>query len=95
MHPDNFRQLSEYDWIVYLRPTAEVIFNRFKAKGIPAYLEDDPTLENLSRIYKQRDGIYKELASYIIDTSNLSVDEAARQVIKIGGLKKLSKIRTN
>ena len=80
MQEDNFRCLSELGIVIYLTASPQVIFHRFKDKGCPAYLEDNPTIENLSLIYQQRDKIYKALAHYSIDTSNLTIEETVMEI---------------
>jgi shikimate kinase len=72
--------------LVYLKTVPEVILERMQAKGIPLFLRDNPTIDNLRRIWQQRDQIYTSLANYTIVNSQLNISETADQVMKVLGL---------
>ena len=86
MRKDNFCCLSGLGIVIYLTASPQVIFDRFEEKGCPAYLEKNPTVENLSEIYKQRDKVYKALGHYVIDTSSLTIEETVLQIMEKVGL---------
>jgi len=63
--------------VVYLTAKPETIFQRMSKKGLPAYLRDDPTVENLKRHFDKRDPIYRSIADIILDTENQTPEEIA------------------
>ena len=84
MAVENQSLLSALGTIIYLTAAPEVILQRMQSKGMPAFLEDDPTLSNLICVLTERHPVYKELADFSMDTSNLIpeavVDELLIQV---------------
>ena len=79
----NQTQLSRISLIFYLRVLPEEIIQRMEGKGFPAYLENQPTLSNLRRIYKEREPQYIKLADHIIDTTKLPIDETLKKILRI------------
>ncbi|MBL8027424.1 MAG: AAA family ATPase [Fibrobacteres bacterium] len=69
--------LTDYGTIVYLTAKPETIFRRMEKKGLPAYLRDDPTVENLKRHFDKRDPVYRSIADIILDTEAKTPDEIA------------------
>ncbi len=70
---ENCRILSGLGKIIYLRITPEVLFCRMTEKGLPAFMDDDPTLRNLQTIYAVRAPIFEQLSDFELDTSDITV----------------------
>ncbi|MCF7853660.1 MAG: hypothetical protein K9N51_02590 [Candidatus Pacebacteria bacterium] len=68
--------------VVYLRAKPEAIFERMKAKGFPAYLGNEPTLADLTHIWRERNRIYELLADVCIDNTDLTVEQTAIRIIR-------------
>ena len=67
-------------WTVYLKASANAVFERMKIKGFPRYLGENPTPDALTALMEERGPIYKETADVIIDNTRLSPAEAAEAV---------------
>ena len=87
MQHKNCPTLAAQGIVIYLTATPDALCRRFKDKGVPAYLENDSSLDHLTRIYEQRDKVYRKLANYTIDTSLLKVEEVVSQIILCIGSK--------
>jgi shikimate kinase len=75
--------LSKLGTIIYLKADPEVTYKRMQAKGLPLFLRDNPTMENLKRIWTERDKVYLSFAHHVVDNSYLSIMETADQIIAI------------
>jgi shikimate kinase len=80
LREENRAVLRQLGAIIYLKTDPAVIFERMQAKGIPLFMREDPTLENLKRIWYERHAIYRLLADHTIDNTRLSVAETADSV---------------
>ena len=72
--------LKQFGKVVYLRVQPEEIMKRMARKGLPAYLADDPTIDNLRRFWNRRDPIYTELAELTIDSTQGSVHDSVAAI---------------
>ena len=68
--------------VIYLRTHPETVLKRMQSKGLPAYLTDNPTLANVERIWQERDAVYRSLADYCVDNTDLTVEQTADAVIR-------------
>jgi shikimate kinase len=73
------RQLGK---IFYLYATPSDLLSRMKHKGLPAYLQDNPTLENLKKRWEQRHPVYSSLADITIDTVDKDIETVTAEVIE-------------
>lgn len=69
--------------IVYIKTTPEVLLQRMCAKGIPLFLRNDPSIQNVKRIWLERDMVYSDMASFSIDNSHMSIAETADRVMQL------------
>ncbi len=83
LREENQLYLSKLGSIVYLKADPEVAYQRMQAKGLPLFLRDDPSMENLKRIWAERNKVYQSFAHYVIDNSHLSIVETAQQIMSI------------
>ena len=77
---NNRRLLKAMGKVVYLKTSPEVIFERMKKKGLPQYLQPDPSLSHLKQHWQGRHEIYKQLSSCKVDNSDLTVEETVDAV---------------
>ncbi len=82
IYPFNQEILKDMGCLVYLTATPEIIFNRMKGKGIPAFLESNPTVEGLSALLDERNQIYARICDVQIDTSELTPNEIVSEIKK-------------
>ncbi len=74
--------LKQFGFVVYLYAEPEVLIDRMKSKGYPAFLADNPTIENLNKIWNERHEVYRLMADLIIDTNKKSIDEIVTEVLE-------------
>jgi shikimate kinase len=70
LRPDNRPPLLRLGFIAYLRAQPATLWERMTRKGPPSYLGPDPTIDDLARVWAERDPIYEELASCIVDVDH-------------------------
>ena len=61
--------------------TTEVVLERMRPKGIPLFLREDPSLENVRRIWEERHRVYLSIADHVVENSNLTIPGTADRVI--------------
>jgi shikimate kinase len=86
MRANNRALLKKLGTIVYLRTDPAVIFKRMRNKGLPLFLRDDPSIENLERLWSERHAVYTQLADHTIDNTHLTITTTADCVMDaLGG----------
>jgi shikimate kinase len=78
---ENRPLLSALGTIIYLTAEPKVILQRMQSKGMPAFLEDDPTLSKLTCVLTERHPVYKELSDFSIDTSSLGHEAVVEEIV--------------
>lgn len=82
---ENVENLKKIGPLVLLSSRPEVIYGRLKGdKSRPLLCGNDP-LGKIKELLGQRTPIYESAADFEVDTSDVSTDEAARQIIKTLG----------
>ncbi len=82
LYSRNQELLKNLGYMIYLKGTPEIIFDRMKAKGIPAFLETNPTIEGVSALLDERNQVYVKIAGVSIDTCELTPHEIASEIRK-------------
>jgi shikimate kinase len=77
----NAELLKQIGCVAYLRTQPEVIFERMEKKGLPAYLDSNPTLDGLRMHWRERDPIYRDIADCTVDNSRTTVEETAEKLL--------------
>ncbi len=78
----NHSLLNTIGKIVWINASAKTLFDRMKIKkGLPAFLQNNPTVEYLQEILNQRTPIYKQLANSCINTDLLTIEEVADKIL--------------
>ncbi len=72
--------IKDLGTIVYLNPEPSIIMNRMASKGFPAYLGENPTLNDLVNVWKERHVVYESIADIIINNSVMSVDDTVNRI---------------
>ena len=71
LNPENRRCLHETGWVVYLNVPPLLLYERTKQdRNRPLLRVSDP-LAKLEELYAIRDPLYREIAHFIVDGSNL------------------------
>jgi shikimate kinase len=74
--------LKQFGFVVYLYAEPQVLIDRMKSKGYPAFLNDNPTVENLQKIWNERNEVYRLMADLIIDTNKKKIHEIVAEVLE-------------
>lgn len=82
---ENVENLKKIGPLVLLSSRPEVIYERLKDDKSRPLLAGNNPLGKTKEILGQRTPIYESAADFEVDTSDISVDEAARQIIKTLG----------
>lgn len=71
MNPENRKRLRETGWVVYLNVPPALLYERTKQdRNRPLLRVDDP-LAKLEELHGLRDPLYREVAHYVVDSSDL------------------------
>lgn len=77
MRTQNRDLLKSLGNIVYLRTDPAVLFKRMQNKGLPLFLREDPSIENLEHLWNERHAVYTQLADHTIDNTHLTITKTA------------------
>ena len=69
--------------IIYLKSSAEKIFNRTSSDKIRPLLQGNDRLSKIKEILFEREPIYSSVANETINTDTLSTQEIIREILKI------------
>jgi len=86
MDEGNMKNLKKNSWIVWLKGRPDVLKERMEkdqrsGKSRPSLTGADP-LEETEQVLSNRNPLYEQAGDLIVDTSDLSVHEAAALIIK-------------
>ena len=77
MREQNRELLKRLGIIIYLRTDPAVLFERMQTKGLPLFLREDPSIEHLERLWRERHAVYAQLADHTIDNTHLNISTTA------------------
>ena len=86
MDKENVKNLKENGWIVWLKGESEALKARMdneqkSGKIRPSLTGADP-LEEIKQVLEERTPLYEQAANLVVDTTSLSLMEAASSIIK-------------
>ena len=82
MNPENRQRLRDTGWVVYLNVPPLLLYERTKQdRNRPLLRVDDP-LGKLEELHALRDPLYREVAHFIIDSSNLLAAGVVQQLLR-------------
>jgi len=87
LREENRQLLTQLGPVVYLKTEPEILLQRMQAKGVPLFLRDDPSIENVKKVWDFRHKIYASIANITIDNSQLGIVETAERVLDALGRK--------
>ena len=79
----NRELLADNGIIIYLKSSAEQIFNRTSSDKIRPLLQGNDRLTKIKEILFERESIYSSVANETINTDTLSTQEIIREILKI------------
>ncbi|MBD3165245.1 hypothetical protein GF324_01485 [bacterium] len=74
----NRKLLKEIGTVCYIKTPPHVLLARYEQTRMPPFLEDEPTLEALTRIWRKRDEAYRCIAELVLEAGELPAHEVAR-----------------
>lgn len=83
LNPENVFNLKKNGKIFYLKTIASVIYNRIKDDHKRPLVNVSEPQERIEKLLSRRTHLYEEAADYVVDTSNLTVDEVCNKIMKI------------
>lgn len=86
LKPENNELLKQNGRIFFMRATFETLLKRVRADETRPLLKNTgKTAEALGKLLAERTPIYEHVADYIVDTDGKSVDEVAREIVRLAG----------
>ena len=86
LKPENSELLKQNGRIFFMRATFETLLKRVRADETRPLLKNTgKTAEALGKLLAERTPIYEHVADYIVDTDGKSVDEVAREIVRLAG----------
>ena len=86
LKPENSELLKQNGRIFFIRATFETLLKRVRADETRPLLKNTgKTAEALGKLLAERTPIYEHVADYIVDTDGKSVDEVAREIVRLAG----------
>ena len=78
--PENRSALAEHGTVVYLRASAQDLWQRTRHDRNRPLLQTPDPLAKLTQLFEERDPLYREVADLVIDTGNQSVSALAHRL---------------
>ena len=86
LKPENSELLKQNGRIFFMRATFETLLKRVRADETRPLLKNTgKTAEARGKLLAERTPIYEHVADYIVDTDGKSVDEVAREIVRLAG----------
>ena len=82
LREENVKLLQEIGFVIYLRASQEVIYQRVKKDTTRPLLQCENPQEAIAKMLEQRGPIYESAANLIVDTNFQSVDEVVAEIIE-------------
>ncbi len=81
LRPENREVLRQFGNVLYLRASPEEIFKRVKHDRTRPLLQVGNPLHRLRELYAQRDTLYRETATYVIETGRPTVHTLVNMIM--------------
>jgi len=78
--PENRKQLMENGTVIYLRANVHELWQRTRNDKNRPLLQNDNPRKRLEQLFAQRDPLYREVASIIVDTGGQPVNAIVHQI---------------
>jgi len=96
LNEENMRKLRENGWVVWLNATPETLEGRMEAEERAERFRPSLTgrcpQEEIGPVLEERAPLYEGAADFTIDTTRISLDEAAGEIVKAFEERKLEQI---
>ena len=81
LRPENRQVLRDFGNVLYLRASPEEIFKRVKHDRTRPLLQVNNPLQKLRELYAQRDALYRDAATYVIETGRPTVQTLVNMIM--------------
>ena len=86
LKPENSEMLKQNGKIFFMRASFETLLKRVRADETRPLLKNTgKTAESLGKLLAQRTPVYEHVADYIVDTDGKSIDEVAKEIVRLAG----------
>ena len=86
LKPENSELLKQNGKIFFMRASFETLLKRVRADETRPLLKNTgKTAESLGKLLAQRTPVYEHVADYIVDTDGKSIDEVAKEIVRLAG----------
>lgn len=83
LDPANRKALADNGFIIYLKSSAEKLFNRTADDKRRPLLQTDDRLNKIKNILDEREPIYLSLANEVVDTQDLSIKQITQKILEL------------
>jgi len=81
LREDSRNILKKKKNVIYLKASATTILERLQDDTTRPLLQTENKLEKIEALLQQRDALYKEVATYTVDTDGLTLEQVAREIV--------------
>ena len=86
LKPENSELLKRNGKIFFLRASFETLLKRVRADETRPLLKDTgKTAERLGELLRERTPVYELVADFIVDTDERTIEETAREIVRLVG----------
>ena len=86
LKPENSELLKQNGKIFFMCASFETLLKRVRADETRPLLKNTgKTAESLGKLLAQRTPVYEHVADYIVDTDGKSIDEVAKEIVRLAG----------
>lgn len=83
LRPANVELMKKIGTVILLTADEETLFERVSKRSTRPLLKTENPRETISQLLTERRPIYEAASNFIVDTSHLSHDEVAEEVLKL------------
>lgn len=80
LREENVKILKELGPLVLLWAEPAIVYERIKGESHRPLLQVEDPKEEINKILSQRKPIYQRVADFVVDTSNLKVEDAVKEI---------------
>lgn len=83
LDPVNVCLMRESGNVIYLKADIDILYERIKGCTTRPLVCGDDAYQKVSAIFSKRKSLYEDVAHFVVDTSDLKVDEVVREVLRV------------
>lgn len=83
LRPENVQSMRRSGKIIFLETSLNMLWDRVKNKKDRPLLKGDNPKENLERIYKEREKIYRDVCDFEVNTDGQTAEQVALKIMDV------------